>query len=140
MGRSLPVANALRRPNRQVRPASHGPKGVARTVVLACRLGCCLPVADAQHRPKWQRRPALDGAHRAPAPCLPLLPKKGDVCPPLGTAQNPLPQGLRNGNARITPKTQETSHFYDLCRCTNHFQSWKNRVVICTCVQIIEPA
>ena len=32
-----------------------------------------------------------------------------------------LPQGLREGNARITPKTQETSHFYDLCRCTNHF-------------------
>ena len=37
MGRSLPVANALRRPNRQVRPAPHGLKGRSATKKSADR-------------------------------------------------------------------------------------------------------
>ena len=60
--------------------------------------------------------------------CLPILQKKGDVCPPLGTAQKPLPQGLRNGNGRITPKTQETSHFYDLPTWANHYGKWSRHL------------
>ena len=97
-------------------------------------------VAQRPTEPAGETKPQDLTGVRGRSHRLPLLPKKGDECPLLGIAQKPLPQGLREGNARITPKTQETSHFYDLCRCTNHFQSWKNRVVICTCVQIIEPA
>ena len=51
--------------------ASHGPKGVARTV----------------------------------GPAFPYFPKRGDGRPPLGTAQKPLPQGLREGNERVCKKT-----------------------------------
>ena len=74
--------------------ASHGPKGVARTV----------------------------------GPAFPYFKKWGDVCPPLGTAQKPLPQGLREGNGRITPKTQETSHFYDLPTWANHYGKWSRHL------------
>ena len=35
---------------------------------------------------------------------LPILQKRGDGCPPLGTAQNPLPQGLREGNEHLREK------------------------------------
>ena len=40
-------------------------------------------------RSRLPARSALDGAHRAPAPCLPLLQKRGDRRPPLGVPQSP---------------------------------------------------
>ena len=39
-----------------------------------------------------------------------------------------LPQGLREGNGRITPKTQETSHFYDLPTWANHYGKWSRHL------------
>ena len=73
LGRSLPVANALHRPNRQVRPASHGPKGGAGPL----RPGGTLPSG----RPSRQARPV--------GPAFPYFQKRGDVCPPLGVPPRP---------------------------------------------------
>ena len=51
-------------------------------------VGRC-PAADRGGSREAGVRGVLNGAHRAPAPCLPLLPKRGDGCPPLGVAQSP---------------------------------------------------
>ena len=73
VGRSLPVANALRRPNRQVRPAPQDLQGGAGPL----RPGGTLPSG----RPSRQARPV--------GPAFPYFPKRGDGRPPLGVAQSP---------------------------------------------------
>ena len=51
-----------------------------------------------------QRSTALRGV-RDRRSCLPKRQqKRGDECPPLGTAQKPLPQGLREGNEHLREK------------------------------------
>ena len=66
----MPVANALRRPNRQVRPEPYGLPGVRGGLV-----------------PGGHRSGPTEAATET-SPCLPLLQKRGDGCPPLGVAQS----------------------------------------------------
>ena len=41
---------------------------------------------------------------------------------------SPVTDGLREGNGRITPKTQEISHFYDLPTWANHYGKWSRHL------------
>ncbi len=72
VGRSLPVANALRRPNRQVRPAPQDLQGGA---------GPLRP-GDVAQRP-------TEPAGETVAPAFLSVAKRGDGRPPLGVAQSP---------------------------------------------------
>ena len=126
-GRCWASATGRQHPRRQPRPALKGAGVCGGRLASGPRLSSVETskvFAQAFFKRLAERETASrdpKGVARTVGPAFPYTKKGGDGRPPLGTAQKPLPQGLRERNARITPKTQETSHFYDLCRCTNHF-------------------
>ena len=97
VGRSLPVANALRRPNRQVRPEPYGPKGVARVLVPGGhRLGPTEPAGETRRS------------------CLPLLPKKGGRMSPSWDSTKAVAPGLERSKGSSIEKIQVLCGFQNL--------------------------
>ena len=89
--------------------------------------------------PGGHRSGPTEAAAETAAPAFPYFQKRGDVCPPLGTAQKPLPQGLREGNVQVS---QKSSVYAGSATCT--YVREKNTVQVkivftCTLVQMKKP-
>ena len=112
VGRSLPVANALRRPNRQVRPASHGPKGGAGPL----RPGGTLPSG----RPSRQARPV--------GPAFPYFQKRRGRMSPSWDSTKAVAPWLERGKCTSEPKIQCLCGFRHLHLCTREkYRASENR-------------
>ena len=82
--------------------------------------------------PGGHRSGPTEAAAETRSPCLPIHKKGGDECPPLGTAQNPLPPGLRNGNDEMRQKAR----FYARCALHHMMQSGPKTLRTSSCDEV----